>query len=116
MMKPPGDDATRHRKGLRPWRSGDVQLCVHQLGERIDAAPGTIQPADDARVKALEARLEAVESARYMRFLGPHDPGVSYGCGAVTLRSGSAWVALTPTTATPGSSSDWRRLGKDATE
>lgn len=68
-------------------------------------------------IKALKSRIAELEAQPYLREAGVWDNHISYGTGAVVSHGGSAWICRCPTTARPGTNSDWRlfvKRGKDA--
>lgn len=66
------------------------------------------------QIRELKRRLAELETKRTMAFEGSHDPARAYPAGAVVQRSGAVWVALVPTSETPGASTNWRRILGDA--
>ena len=65
---------------------------------------------------AITERIDAMEKQQQRSladaFKGSHLPGTSYARGDLVQRSGVLWLCLTDSTATPGSSTDWRQLSR----
>ena len=92
-----------------------------QIERAVGEAIGTLLRESEARVKALEAKINRLETAMAeFRFVGQWQEHKSYKAGNfVTL--GAVWHANADTTSRPGTDSDWTlavpkpRDGRDAT-
>jgi hypothetical protein len=69
------------------------------------------------RIRQLENRLEALESAQAeFKYVGTHKRGSEYRKNNFVTHGGSLWTALRDTTQTPSQSGDWQlcvKRGKD---
>ncbi|WP_374474432.1 hypothetical protein [Arenimonas sp.] len=68
------------------------------------------------RLSDLVDRVEALE-AHGIKYVGVYQPSGDYERGHIVTHQGSAWHAVRPTRAVPGSSGDWQlmvKAGRDA--
>lgn len=68
------------------------------------------------RLKSIEDRLAALE-AHGIKYVGVYQPSGDYERGHIVTHQGSAWHAVRPTRAVPGTSGDWQlmvKAGRDA--
>ena len=64
-------------------------------------------------VGPLQARLKALEDRPALSYGGVYEQGVTYREGTLVTRSGSLWLCLRETRATPGSDPEkWRLVVK----
>ncbi|MDQ3349843.1 MAG: hypothetical protein M3545_18000 [Acidobacteriota bacterium] len=68
----------------------------------------------EQRVGELEARLRELAAQPLPKYCGVFQDGASYVAGSLITRKGGLWLALEPTTETPGAgSTQWRLIVKE---
>ncbi|HYT69701.1 MAG TPA: hypothetical protein VEL51_24995 [Vicinamibacterales bacterium] len=93
-----------------------IKMAIAPLRDRIAALEGRASQTDaDPTIDraAIVARLKALEDRPALTYAGVFEHGVAYREGALVTRSGSLWLALHDTRATPGSDPEkWRLVVK----
>ena len=75
-----------------------------------EAVADAVVEAMKRAIKPLQDRIAKLEARPELKYGGVYAPNVTYNAGTLVTRSGSLWIALHETRATPGTDPEMWRL------